>query len=234
MNFKTLGALVIAALFAIMPATAQDSDSSDVSLDTEKAKTSYALGVSFGEFIKGGSELVDLDIVLKAIKATMEGEKPSMERQEMAQIFQSLQQKLMTIRAAGATEKETAFLAENGKKEGVVTTASGLQYKVITEGSGTSPKVSDTFVAHYRGTLLDGTVFDSSYDRNEPLTLGVGQVIPGWTEALTLMKPGSKWEVYIPHNLGYGANGQGSIPPYSTLIFTVELLDVKSVGLTIK
>lgn len=118
------------------------------------------------------------------------------------------------------------FLAKNKKQKGVMTTASGLQYKVITAGTGEKPKATDRVKVHYRGTLLDGTEFDSSYKRNEPTTFGVGQVIKGWTEALQLMPVGSKWELYIPQELGYADREQGKIPPFSCLIFTVELLEI--------
>lgn len=118
------------------------------------------------------------------------------------------------------------FLAKNKKQKGVVTTPSGLQYKVITSGTGKKPTATDRVTVNYRGTLLDGTEFDSSYKRNEPTTFGVNQVIKGWTEALQLMPVGSKWELYIPQELGYGSRSAGNIPPYSTLIFEVELLEI--------
>ena len=118
------------------------------------------------------------------------------------------------------------FLAKNKKQKGVMTTASGLQYKVITAGTGEKPKATDRVKVHYRGTLLDGTEFDSSYKRNEPTTFGVGQVIKGWTEALQLMPVGSKWELYIPQDLAYGSHATGNIPAYSTLVFEVELLEI--------
>lgn len=118
------------------------------------------------------------------------------------------------------------FLAKNKKQKGVTTTASGLQYKVITAGTGEKPKATDRVKVHYRGTLLDGTEFDSSYKRNEPTTFGVGQVIKGWTEALQLMPVGSKWELYIPQDLAYGSHATGNIPAYSTLVFEVELLEI--------
>ncbi len=119
-----------------------------------------------------------------------------------------------------------AFLQANAKKDSVVTTPSGLQYKVLTQGTGETPKATDKVKVNYEGRLIDGTVFDSSYKRNQPATFGCNQVIKGWTEALTMMPVGSKWEVYIPHELGYGAREAGKIPPLSTLIFTVELLEI--------
>jgi FKBP-type peptidyl-prolyl cis-trans isomerase len=122
---------------------------------------------------------------------------------------------------------ETAWLAENAKKEGVQTRESGLQYKIITEGTGKSPKKTDTVEVHYRGRLLNGTEFDSSYKRNQTIEFALNQVIPGWTEGLQLMKEGGKAELYIPYALGYGENGMGPIPPAATLIFEVELIKVK-------
>jgi FKBP-type peptidyl-prolyl cis-trans isomerase FklB len=122
--------------------------------------------------------------------------------------------------------EDDKFMAENKTVDGVVTLPSGLQYKVITEGTGAKPVATDRVTVHYKGTLLDGTVFDSSLDRGEPATFGVGQVIKGWTEALQLMPVGSKWMLYIPYDLAYGAREQGSIKPFSNLVFEVELIDI--------
>jgi FKBP-type peptidyl-prolyl cis-trans isomerase len=125
-------------------------------------------------------------------------------------------------------EKETTFLKENGMKPGVLTTESGLQYKVIREGIGLSPDDNDTIVVHYKGSLVDGKVFDSSYERNEPITITAGQVIPGWGEWLKLMKAGGQYELYIPQNLAYGEQGAGGvIPPFATLIFEMEVIEIK-------
>jgi FKBP-type peptidyl-prolyl cis-trans isomerase FklB len=135
--------------------------------------------------------------------------------------------KLQQDKVKPAIEEGNKFLAQNKLKPGVKTTASGLQYEVITEGQGNKPAAIDTFVAHYRGTLLNGTEFDASYNRGQPLTLGVSQVIRGWTEGLQLMPIGSKYKFWIPYDLGYGVMGQGQIPGGALLIFEVELLDVK-------
>ena len=130
--------------------------------------------------------------------------------------------------SADAIEQGAAFLEENAKKEGVVVLPSGLQYEIITEGTGNKASATDQVECHYEGKLIDGTVFDSSYKRNQPATFGVNQVIPGWVEALQLMPAGSKWRLYIPSDLAYGAQGAGDvIPPHSTLVFDVELLDIK-------
>ncbi|MEN8928508.1 MAG: FKBP-type peptidyl-prolyl cis-trans isomerase [Flavobacteriales bacterium] len=140
----------------------------------------------------------------------------------------------MTIKAKALVDAQSKVLAKEGTEflnaksaeENVITLPSGLRYKVITEGTGAKPTATDRVKAHYHGTLMDGTIFDSSVDRGEPLEIGVGQVIPGWTEALQLMPVGSKWELYIPYNLAYGERGSQSIPPYSPLVFQVELLDI--------
>jgi len=130
-------------------------------------------------------------------------------------------------KAGPAIEEGRKFLAENGKKPGVITTASGLQYEVLTAGTGETPKLTDKVTTHYKGTLINGKQFDSSYDRGEPATFPVSGVIKGWTEALQLMKVGDKWKLYIPYDLAYGERGAGrDIPPYSTLIFEIELLKV--------
>ena len=138
--------------------------------------------------------------------------------------FEEMQAKM----SADAIEQGAAFLEENAKKEGIVVLPSGLQYEIITEGTGDKASETDQVQCHYEGKLIDGTVFDSSYKRNQPATFGVNQVIPGWVEALQLMPAGSKWRLYIPSDLAYGAQGAGDvIPPHSTLVFDVELLDIK-------
>jgi FKBP-type peptidyl-prolyl cis-trans isomerase FklB len=137
------------------------------------------------------------------------------------------QQKVMKEQATKNLSESKNFLAANGKKEGIKIQPSGLQYKVLTEGSGKIPKAEDTVTVHYKGTLIDGREFDSSYKRGNPATFQVKGVIKGWTEALQLMREGSKWQLFIPPELGYGERGSGSIPPNSTLIFEVELLTVK-------
>jgi FKBP-type peptidyl-prolyl cis-trans isomerase FklB len=200
----------------------------------ENDKISYSIGHQIGgDFKRQGVELRS-DLVVKGIKDATEGAKPMMAPEEMNRTLVDLKRKVTVAqqeegkkmaeknRAAGE-----AFLAENGKKEGVVTLPSGLQYKVLKEGAGESPAPTARVTVQYRGTLLDGTEFDSSYKRNQPATFKVNGVIRGWTEALQLMKPGAKWQLFIPANLGYGDRGAGPlIPPGSTLIFEVELLSV--------
>jgi FKBP-type peptidyl-prolyl cis-trans isomerase len=201
---------------------------------TPKEKVSYAIGISMGTQLKDIIEDIDLNVLFGAVK-DVTGGKPKMTDAEMREVMQGFMKEMqskMGDKAKKAGEKNVkdgeAFLAENGKKEGVKTTASGLQYKVIKEGDGEMPKLTDTVTTHYEGKLLDGTVFDSSIERKEPVSFPVKGVIPGWTEALQLMKVGSKYQLFIPSKLAYGENGAPpKIGPNSTLIFDVELLSIK-------
>ena len=197
-------------------------------------KVSYALGMGIGAQLMGmGAEKLNIDDFAQAIKDCMSGktQMTNSEAQKVAQDFFAEQEKVQRAKAAelgkAAREKGEQYLAENAKKEGVITTVSGLQYKVITMGKGEKPTENSQVKVHYRGTLIDGTEFDSSYARNEPATFRANQVIPGWTEALQLMPVGSKWMLYIPQELGYGNREAGDvIKPFSTLIFEVELLEI--------
>ena len=200
----------------------------------ENDKVSYSIGHQIGgDFKRQGVELRS-DLVVKGIRDAVEGAKPLMTPEEMNRTLVELKRKVTVAQqeeGKKAAEKNRAageaFLAENGKKEGVVVLPSGLQYKVLKEGAGESPAPTARVTVQYRGTLLDGTEFDSSYKRNQPATFKVNGVIRGWTEALQLMKPGAKWQLFIPANLGYGDRGAGPlVPPGSTLIFEVELLSV--------
>lgn len=191
-------------------------------------KVSYALGLSLGNnLLSSGVTSLDANKLAKGIQDVLEQKQPEISYAEAQTIinefFQSLQEK-MTEKAQGEGK---AFLAENGKRTEVVTLASGLQYEIITEGSGAVPTATDSVKVHYHGTLIDGNVFDSSVSRGEPATFGVTQVISGWVEALQLMPVGSKWRLFIPSELAYGAQGAGqAIPPHTALIFEVELLDI--------
>lgn len=198
-------------------------------------KNSYALGMSIAHnMISSGVKEVAFEDFTAGLKAVLTGTKPEIPFEEAASLldkyFAEIEEKQRSEAAAmGAAMKKEGeeFLAANAKKEGVKVLPSGLQYKVITEGKGRKPGRTDKVKCHYLGTFPDGTKFDSSYDRGEPAVFGVNQVIAGWTEALQLMGEGSKWELYIPYNLGYGEHGApGAIPPYSTLVFTVELIEV--------
>jgi len=204
-------------------------------LKTQKEKISYIIGADIGSNFKRQGLDVDPDLVLKGMKDSLSGNKLILSDKESADIMTAFRQEFMAKQAeaqkvAGEKNKKEgeAFLAENKKKDGVKTLPSGLQYKVITEGKGKSPKATDTVVVNYRGTLIDGTEFDSSYKRGQPATFPVNGVIPGWTEALQLMKEGSKWQIVLPSNIAYGEKGAGnSIGPNATLVFEVELITVK-------
>ncbi len=192
-------------------------------------KISYAIGLSMGQNLLGsGVTKMEYNDLAEGIKDVLEKQQPKISYQEaqtiLGKFFQELEEKIAGEQKA-AGEK---FLEENKKREGVKVTPSGLQYEVIESTLGQKPKATDTVKVHYEGTLIDGTVFDSSYQRGEPIEFGLNQVIAGWTEGVQLMSVGSKYKLYIPYQLGYGAQGAGgSIPPYSALIFTVELLGIK-------
>ena len=198
-------------------------------------KNSYALGMSIAHnMLQSGVKEVAFEDFVAGLKATLTRQEPAISYQEAGDIldkyFQQLQEKQAAEQAevAEVMKKDGVnFLAENAKKEGVKVLPSGLQYKVIKEGNGKKPKLTDKVKCHYEGTFVDGEKFDSSYDRKQPAVFGVNQVIPGWTEALQLMSEGSEWMLYIPYNLGYGeAGARGAIPPYAALIFKVELIEV--------
>jgi FKBP-type peptidyl-prolyl cis-trans isomerase FklB len=204
-------------------------------LKNDVDKLSYSFGLNMGSNIKAQSIDVNAEAISRGIQDGLAGKDPLMSQQEIQAIQDHFRKELMAKREAKAAEmreKNKAegekFLAENAKKEGVKTMTNGLQYKVITQGTGPTPKASDRVKVHYTGKLINGTEFDSSRKRGpEPATFGVGQVIKGWTQALTNMPVGSHWELYIPSDLGYGANGSGRIiEPNSTLIFDVELVDI--------
>jgi len=228
MNTLKRGGLVLAVLFLTMNTWAAE-------LDTDEKKLGYIIGMDIGKSLREQGTDVDLDSLIDAIKATYNGEELAMTTEEAALVRQEYVQKRQAEQqAAAAAVGETnlvagqAFLAENATKEGVQTTASGLQYKVETMGTGAKPVATDTVKVHYRGTLLDGTEFDSSYARNEPISFGLNRVIAGWTEGVQLMPVGSKFMFYIAPDLAYGEGGGGPIPPNSTLIFEVELLDIET------
>lgn len=199
-------------------------------------KVSYALGLGIGSQLKSmGADSLNIDDFAQAIKDTISGAELKVSHKESQQIVQEFfkeQEAKQRAQAAengrAAREEGEKFLAENAKKEGVQVTESGLQYSVIKEGTGKSPKATDTVVCHYEGFLTNGTVFDSSIQRGEPAAFPLNAVIAGWTEGLQLMKEGGKTRFFIPYNLAYGeAGAAGAIPPYAALIFDVELLEVK-------
>ena len=191
-------------------------------------KISYALGLGIGQQLKSMNiENFSVEDFAKSVSDVIEGRKPAFSHQEAQAMLQDFFQKKQKQEAQQAIATGKAYLDENAKKAGVKVTKSGLQYEVLTEGSGKSPKATDTVRCHYEGRLLDGTVFDSSYRRGTPADFGLNQVIPGWTEGVQLMKEGAKFRFTIPYLLAYGEQGAGSsIPPFSTLIFDVELIKV--------
>jgi len=199
-------------------------------LQTETQKVSYIIGTQFGSSIKTQGIEVDIESLVSGLKDALTGRDFALSQEESQKVMAAFRQRLIAKQAAERAEqaaKGQAFLEANKTKEGVKVLPSGLQYKVIKEGTGETPKAQDKVRTHYRGRLLDGTEFDSSYKRNKPVEFTVTGVIKGWTEALQLMKVGSKWELYIPAELAYGERGQPPvIPPNSTLIFEVELLDI--------
>ena len=205
-------------------------------LKTQKDKVSYLIGADIGNNFKRQEIDIDADILARGIKDAVAGKKPPLSDQEITDIMSSFQKEMTAkqekrLKALGEKNKKEgeAFLAENKKKEGVKTQPDGLQYKVIKEGTGKKPALTDTVTANYRGTLVNGTEFDSSYRRGTPASFPVNGVIPGWTEALQMMKEGSKWQLFIPSNLAYGERGtpNGAIGPHAVLIFEVELVSVQ-------
>ena len=208
---------------------------SAVSLDSPKAKASYAIGLNIGKGMSKSSVDVDADILMQGLKDGLSGGKALMTDEEIktelnqlqAQLRQAAEEKARQLGEENKKEGES-FLAANKEKEGVVALPDGLQYKILAAGTGPKPTASDTVICNYRGTLINGTEFDSSYKRGQPATFPVGQVIPGWTEALQLMPVGSKWQIFIPDEMAYGPRGAGpDIGPNSTLIFEVELLSIQ-------
>ena len=191
-------------------------------------KFSYSIGLGIGQNLSSmGIENLAVDDFAQAIKDVLEGNQTAISHNEAREIVNKYFEELESKMSAVAIEQGQAFLEENKKGPGVVVLPSGLQYEIIKEGTGKKPKATDQVRCHYEGTLIDGTLFDSSIQRGEPAVFGVNQVIPGWVEALQLMPEGSKWKLYIPSELAYGARGAGEmIPPHSTLIFEVELLEV--------
>lgn len=210
-----------------LPLFAQDKPQ----LKDLKDKVSYAVGLNVGSNFKKQGQELNPDAVVAGLKDAMSGKPPAMSEKDMKETMEAWT-KQMEEKQKVAGEKNVAegkkFLEENKKKDGVKTTASGLQYKVMKEGTGAQPKESDTVTVNYRGTLISGTEFDSSYKRGQPATFPVNGVIKGWTEALQMMKAGSKYQLFIPSDLAYGPRAMGpDIAPNSTLIFEVELLEVK-------
>lgn len=216
-------------------ATAGEESPKIAGLPTEKDQVSYMIGLQMAKSLEPVKDEIDVDVIAKAIRTSLAGQKPLMDEKQAAQIAEAFGQKMqarhvekMMADAKRNLEEGRTFLAGNAKKPGVKTTASGLQYQVISEGTGPRPKDTDTVRVHYKGTLLDGETFDSSYDRGEPATFPLTGVITGWREGLALMPVGSKYRLWVPAALGYGESGTpgGPIGPNATLVFEVELLEI--------
>ena len=231
-----ISSLVFAAEQKVDKPAEKKEEAGSQALKTQKDKLSYAVGMDMGKFLKNNED-IDPNITVRAIKDMLAGNKTLLKEEESSEIMIKFQEDLMIKqqeREQAMLEKNKkdgeAFLAQNKTREGVKTLPSGLQYKVITEGKGKSPKETDTVVVQYRGTLINGTEFDSSYRRGKPETFSVGNVIRGWAEALQLMKEGSKWQLVIPSDLAYGEIGSedGSIPPNTVLMFEIELVSIKA------
>ena len=212
--------VVLGIVFWVSYVNAQEN----LVLKSQKDKVSYIIGMDIGTNLKKQSIDIDSNILAKGVKDALSGGKPLLTEQEIQETMIAFQKEVMEKQK----KRGEAFLAENKNKEGVKTLPSGLQYKVIKAGTGKTPKLNNTVTTHYRGTLIDGTEFDSSYKRGQPVSFPVSGVIPGWTEALQLMQEGAKWQLFIPPNLGYGERGAGGvIGPNATLIFEMELISIQ-------
>lgn len=199
-------------------------------LNTDKKKASYAIGQQIGQSFKAQHIDIDVDVLAKSIRDSLANKKPEITEQQMGEAMQKLQsaqQEKMKTLAESNKKEGLAFLEANKKKDGVKVSKSGLQYKIVQEGKGDSPKKEDSVMAHYKGTFMDGKEFDSSYKRGEPAEFPVTGVIPGWTEALLEMKVGEKRQLVIPSELAYGEMGRPGIPPSSVLLFDIELVSIK-------
>jgi len=220
------------------PAAAADKDAVP-GLPTERDRNSYMVGMALARQFEPMKDEIDIDVVVKALKTSLAGDKTLLTEEQAQKIGEGFQQKLqarqiekMMSDARSNAEAGAKFLAENGKKPGIETTASGLQYQVLQAGTGAKPKASDTVSVNYKGALLDGTVFDDSSQHGGPAEIPLSQVVPGWQEGIALMPVGSKYRLWIPSQLGYGERGTpgGPIPPNATLVFEVELLGIVKKG----
>jgi len=231
-KFKLQFILLIFLSLIILFSTCLAGD--DLDLNDKKVRLSYSVGYQVGnDFVRQGKD-INPDVLLKGVLDAMSGNEPLMSPQEMRTVLTALQREVVAAQEKRMREEAEknlkagrAFLDENGKEEGVRIMPSGLQYKVLHEGSGKTPTEHDMVTVHYRGTLIDGTEFDSSYRRGQPASFRVDGVIKGWTEALLMMKEGDKWELFIPPDLAYGDKRTGKISPNSTLVFEVTLISVQ-------
>lgn len=231
MKFKAL--VLFAALLGLTACEKEQAAPAQTqqpaTLESEGDRFSYGLGMIIGERILKQYGEVNYEVLLQGIEAQHKNQETQLSLEEAGAVLNAFMEKEFAAKSEAARAKGEAYLQENANKEGVTVTESGLQYRVITATDGAKPAASDQVTVHYRGTLIDGTEFDSSYARGEPASFGLDQVIPGWSEGVQLMNVGSKFEFVIPQALGYGERGAGgSIGPYETLIFEVELIEINS------
>lgn len=224
---------ILCAAVALMGVVMNDAQAQDAE-KPDPAVVGYSIGQQFGSFLELGQDSLDLEALIQGMKDKLEGKDMKYTEEECQTAFMSFQQDLAmkqqqaaAIAAEAAKGEGIAFLAANAKREGVTVLPSGLQYEEVEAGTGATPKPTDTVVAHYRGTFIDGEEFDSSYSRGEPAEFPVTRVIPGWTEALQLMKVGAKWKLFIPYELAYGEQGNQGIPGGACLLFDIELVGIK-------
>jgi FKBP-type peptidyl-prolyl cis-trans isomerase FkpA/FKBP-type peptidyl-prolyl cis-trans isomerase FklB len=226
MKFKTL--VLFTALLGLAACEKKEAAQSQINLESEADRFSYALGMVIGERVLKQYPDVNYDVLLEAIKLQHKDQATLISLDEAGEVLKAQLEQSLATQTEENKARGADYLKSHAEKEGVQVTESGLQYIVITEGDGVKPKATDEVTVHYRGTLIDGTEFDSSYSRNSPASFALDQVIPGWTEGVQLMSVGSKFLFVIPYELGYGERGAGgSIGPYETLIFEVELLEIK-------
>ena len=216
-----------ATLLSLISCDGQKGSGGKTALKNKVDSVSYGIGFNIGQSLKKDSLYeIDADLIAKGIKDMFANDTTVMQAKDAQMAIQSFMQEKAKKKGDANIEKGKKFLSENAKKEGVKTTATGLQYMIVKEGTGPKPTAMDNVTVHYHGTLVNGTVFDSSVQRGEPAHFGVSQVIPGWTEALQLMTVGSKWKLFIPSDLAYGERAQGPIGPNEVLIFDVELISI--------
>ena len=221
-----LWAAIALVTFTVAAASAEEAESGELSSVEQRA--SYGLGFNLGKQWSQQNLPLDLDLLVRGLREGFGGGDGLLTDAEIGTALQEMSTRVMNEVGQRNLEEGQAFLAGNAQREGVTVTDSGLQYEVLADGEGPSPSATDQVTVHYRGTLIDGTVFDSSIDRGEPMTFPLNRVVAGWTEALQLMKVGSKWKLYLPAELAYGAQGtpNGPIGPNAALIFEVELLSI--------
>ncbi len=228
MKLKNLMIIMTSSIMSFYACQGQKGDEINTTMDNAKDSVSYALGVSIGNNLKrNGIDELNVSILAQAMQAFYKNEDLKIKPEEADAMIQSYIQTAQKKKGEAAIEKGKKFLEENAKKPNIKSLPSGLQYEVIKEGNGPKPTLTDKVTTHYHGTLLDGTIFDSSVNRGQPAQFSLNQVIAGWTEALQLMPVGSKWKLYIPSNLAYGERGfSGAIGPNETLIFELELISI--------